>query len=378
MSVFVQSNQQDEGWYTRERILTSLLAIVTLLLLYLCFEMLVPFLPALTFGLTLSVATQRPYRWLKSKITSRSWSAGIATLIVAIILVIPAASLIAYGLQQGIETIGSFNGDTGKLVRQSIQNNPWSNNLYHWLQKSFKVDEQLSALTGNIAQQATVIVASSFSILTQAVITLFVLFFLYRDGDRAIYVFAKLIPLSDSEATSLINRINDTILATVNGSFIVALVQSILACVMYYVLDIPGALIWGLATFFMALVPVFGTFVIWGPISIFLLISGFALKGAVLLAYGILAIGTIDNLLYPYLVGDRMRLHTVPTFFAALGGITVFGAAGLVLGPMIVAVTTALLDVWWRRTLNGKAAETAKVEKAGSDIRPAKLLGGQG
>jgi len=336
--------------------------------------MLVPFLPALTFGLTLSVATQRPYRWLRSIIARKSLSAGLASLFVAVILVIPAASLLAYGLQQGVETIGSFNGEEGKVLRQSIQSNPWSTNLYHWLQENFKLDEQLRSLSGSFAQQATHAVAGSLSILTQAVITLFVLFFLYRDGDRALYVFSKLIPLSDSEATALVNRINDTILATVNGTFIVALVQSTLACGMYYILNVPGALLWGLSTFFMALIPVFGTFLIWGPISLLLFLTGYALKGVILLSYGVLAIGTIDNLLYPCLVGDRMRLHTVPTFFAALGGISVFGSAGLVLGPMIVAVTTALLDVWWRRTLNGHAAETVKMENAGAGVRPAKLL----
>lgn len=376
MNKVSQSVPPDEVWFTREKILTSFLAGVTLLLLYLCFEMLLPFLPALTFGLTLAVATQRPYNWLRSGLRNKTLTSTLAVLIVGILLVLPAVSLLAYGLQTATETISSLNADEGQLHRQSIENNHYWGEIYLWLQKRFNFDDQVRSLSGSFARQATEVLKGSFSLLSQAVITLFVLFFIYRDGNRAIYVFTKLIPLSHSESRSLVNKINDTILATVNGSFIVALVQSVLAFIMYYFLSVPGALLWGLATFFMAIVPVFGTFAIWGPISFFLFLTGSTIKGLVLLSYGILAIGTVDNILYPYLVGDRMRLHTVPTFFAVLGGITVFGASGIILGPIIVVVTFALLDVWWRRTLNGKAAdgERATTHHGNSDVRPAQLL----
>lgn len=376
MNTDSQSIPPDEGWFTREKILTSFLAGVTLLLLYLCFEMLMPFLPALTFGLTLAVATQRPYNWLSSKVRNNTITSALAVLVVGVLLVLPAVSLFAYGLQSATETISSLNTDEGQLQRQSIEKSYYLGDIYHWLQKRFNFDDQVRSLSGSFARQATEILKGSFSLLSQAVITLFVLFFIYRDGNRAVYVFTKLIPLSHLESRSLVNKINDTILATVNGSFIVSLAQSAMACVMYYFLDVPGALLWGLATFFMAIVPVFGTFAVWGPISVFLFLTGSTIKGLVLLSYGILAIGTVDNILYPYLVGNRMRLHTVPTFFAVLGGITVFGASGVILGPIIVVVTFALLDVWWRRTLNGKAADglRATTHQGNSDVRPAQLL----
>jgi predicted PurR-regulated permease PerM len=82
----------------------------------------------------------------------------------------------------------------------------------------------------------------------------------------------------------------------------------------------------------------------------------------------------IDNILYPYLVGDKLRLHTVPTFFSILGGITVFGPVGLFLGPIILAVTIALLDVWWRRTAHGRAAESAATSNRDTQTSPGEVM----
>ena len=112
----------------------------------------------------------------------------------------------------------------------------------------------------------------------------------------------------------MFERIGDTILATVNGSLTVALVQSVVAGVMYTILGVPAAILWSVATFMMALVPVFGTFLVWGPIAAYLALSGSWVKALVLIGWGLLAIGTIDNILYPYLVGSRLRLREYPPF----------------------------------------------------------------
>ena len=152
-------------------------------------------------------------------------------------------------------------------------------------------------------------------------------------------------------------RIADTIRAIVNGSLTVAFVQALLAGVMYAALGVPAAVIWAGATFIVALIPIFGTFMVWGPVALFLVLTGSWLKAIILVAWGGLAVSTIDNLLYPYLVGGRLRLHTIPTFFASLGGIEFFGPAGLILGPIALAVTIGLLDVWGARTTGGRTAE---------------------
>jgi predicted PurR-regulated permease PerM len=95
-------------------------------------------------------------------------------------------------------------------------------------------------------------------------------------------------------------------------------------------------------------------------VALFLVLTGCWVKAIILVAWGGLAVSTIDNLLYPYLVGGRLRLHTIPTFFAILGGIQFFGPAGLILGPVALAVTIGLFDVWGIRTTGGRSAEQSQ------------------
>jgi predicted PurR-regulated permease PerM len=165
--------------------------------------------------------------------------------------------------------------------------------------------------------------------------------------------------LSDDEADALLRRTSDTIRATVFGTVVVAIVQGALGGLMFWLLGLPAALLWGVVMAVLALIPVLGAFVVWVPAAIFLAVEGSWGKALLLTGWGTLVVGTIDNLLYPVLVGNKLRLHTVPVFFAIVGGLIVFGAAGVILGPVILAVTLGLVDVWKRRTRGGHVAEEA-------------------
>jgi predicted PurR-regulated permease PerM len=128
----------------------------------------------------------------------------------------------------------------------------------------------------------------------------------------------------------------------------------------------------------MALIPVLGTFIVWAPIAAYLALSGSIGKALFLVGWGALVVGSVDNILYPYLVGDKLRLHTVPTFFSVLGGIALFGPAGLILGPMSLAIAIALIDVWWHRTEHGQAAEKEVAENSEETVRPSAMLQDRG
>jgi predicted PurR-regulated permease PerM len=102
---------------------------------------------------------------------------------------------------------------------------------------------------------------------------------------------------------------------------------------------------------------VLGPFVVWVPAAVLLALEGSWGKDSILTGWGVGVIGIIDNLLYPIFVGKRIRLHTLLVFFALLGGLAVFGASGLILGPVTLAVTVALLNVWRRRTAGGQPTD---------------------
>ena len=167
----------------------------------------------------------------------------------------------------------------------------------------------------------------------------------------------SLLPLSDREADDVLERVRKMIHATIYGTLVVAAVQGALGGLMFLILGLPGSLLWGVAMGLLSIIPVLGAFVIWVPAAAGLAAQGSWPKAAVLTGWGLIVVSLIDNLLYPILVGKEMRLHTVPVFIAIVGGLFVFGASGLVLGPVVLALTLAFIDVLCRRTVNGRSAQ---------------------
>ena len=352
------AGQTDQRWLSRERVVTLTLAAATLLALYICYLIIQPFIATLAVALTLAVSTYKPYRWLQQRLQNEGLAATIAVILVACVIIVPLALVITYITQQILVSLDELQGgNIWNQWRGAIYAKPVLGDALRWAESNLDLDTQLSGMARNFAGHAGSLLSNSVTAITQLVIMLFVLFYLYRDRNGALSAVRSLIPLSDRETKQMFERIGDTILATVNGSLTVALVQSVVAGVMYTILGVPAAILWSVATFMMALVPVFGTFLVWGPIAAYLALSGSWVKALVLIGWGLLAIGTIDNILYPYLVGNRLRLHTVPTFFAILGGISLFGPAGLILGPLALAIMIGLLQVWWSRTDEGRTAE---------------------
>ncbi len=188
--------------------------------------------------------------------------------------------------------------------------------------------------------------------ITQAingVLTFYLLFYFLRDRQRALSLLAEISPLSDSETIEVARRFTDTVYATVYGTVVVAGIQGALSGLMFWWLGLPSPVLWGLVMGLLAIVPVLGAFVVWVPAAILLALNGAWVKAAILTVWGGGLVATIDNLLYPVLVGNRLRLHTVPTFIGVVGGVFVFGVPGLVLGPAAISLTMVLLQILRRR-----------------------------
>jgi len=188
-------------------------------------------------------------------------------------------------------------------------------------------------------------------------ITLFLLFYFLRDKGRILRTLANLVPLAPQEAEHVRKDVRDAISALVFGTLSVALVQGTLGGLMFWWLGLPAPILWGSIMAVLAILPLFGAALIWVPAALFLAIDGQWDKALLLTAWGTIVVGLIDNLLYPLLVKNKLRIHTVPVFIAVLGGLFAFGATGVVLGPLILAVALALIDIWRRRMRLGAIEE---------------------
>ncbi|MGH9904460.1 MAG: AI-2E family transporter, partial [Pyrinomonadaceae bacterium] len=174
----------------------------------------------------------------------------------------------------------------------------------------------------------------------------FTMYYLFRDGDNIFEAVRDALPLEKEQATAIMARTRDVIGASVYGVFAIAIIQGTLGGLAFWVLGLPSAIVWGVAMVFLSMIPMLGAFLVWVPAAIYLAVTGHTLKAILLVLWGTLVIGMIDNFLRPKLVGSRTKLHELLIFFAVLGGLQVFGVLGIVLGPVMLAITMALIDVF--------------------------------
>jgi predicted PurR-regulated permease PerM len=358
---------RSRGWLTRDRALLLVLITATALAFLLCYLITQPFIPVLAWALALAIVGRPLHDFIAARVGNREVAAGLAVVVVAILLLVPSVFVLL--------RLASEATAAAELVQAENENGDWLSTLeqmpaigpaVHWLHENANlqgaVQQALTWLTESLSRA----LAGSIWVVVQFLLVLFTLFFFFRDRGNAVRTLRGLMPLSDSETDEVFQRVADTIHATIYGSLFVALLQGTMGGLMFALLGLPSPVIWGLVMALLAVVPNLGTFVVWGPAAVFLALSGETWRALALVAWGGIAIAMIDNLLYPYLVGHRMRLHTLLVFFAILGGLMLLGASGVVLGPVILVITLALIDVWRRRTVAGRPAE------ARSRLSPAK------
>ena len=181
------------------------------------------------------------------------------------------------------------------------------------------------------------------ALIANALIASFVLFFVLRDGKAMLRRAAVLLPLRADQARRLFALIKDTLNATIYGTLTMAALQGALAGVAFWFLGVPSAGLWGIVTALGALLPFIGTGIVLLPAISMLMFSGHWMKGLILLAWGLVVVHPVDNLLRPHLIGSRTKLSTLYVFLALLGGLKAFGGLGVFIGPIVLAITLALL-----------------------------------
>jgi predicted PurR-regulated permease PerM len=349
------------GVVTRERGKIFVVGGATIVCVYVCFRLAQPFIPALVFSVTAAVITQPLVNWVAPYIVSKSLRAAAGVAIVTAVILAPIVAMVYFvsiQIAQGVQNWQSY------LTRwqQFVDRQPRMAAAWDRISTNLNVSGAVEQFAGTVNQAAMSLATASGYSVFQALVTLYLLFFIYRDGDYLLKSAKQISPLTSRETNRLLSRLHDTIYATVLGVVMVSIIQGALGGIIFALLGIPGAVLWATVMALFAMVPNLGAFVVWGPAALLLFLDGQWGKGTVLTLYGLTAIALIDNLLYPMLVGNRLRQHTIVAFISILGGIFLFGAAGIVLGPVIVTLTFFLLELWRRRTEDGRAAETATLE----------------
>src|SRR5215210_6114580 len=345
-----RSGVADGGWLTRERMLVLVLIVATALAFYVCYRLALPFLPAITWALALAVVAHPLHTGILGRIKRPNLAAGLAVFIVAVVIVAPGVFLAQRLVKQagrGVETLKAQTGE-GQWPA-AVGSNPQMARVVGWVEPYLDVRGAAERVANSTGTYLSSIVGGSLWALAQLLTTFFILVYLFRLRRVMLRAVRSLVPLSQSETDRLFSRVSDTIYATFYGTFAVSLVQGLLGGLMFWWLGLPSPLMWGVVMFLLSLVPVLGAPVVWGPAALFLAATGNWGKALILTVWGLVVTGSIDNLLFPVLVGDRVRMHALLVFFSVIGGLLLFGAAGRVIGPGGVVITTLLVEVWRMR-----------------------------
>jgi predicted PurR-regulated permease PerM len=353
-----RTSHENDAILTRERALVLLLLAATAMAIYLCYRLLVPFLPALSWALALAIVVHPVHRWLSHRIGNRDLCAGLTLVIVMIGLVAPAM-FVTYNLvgQATQNAVQIEEATLGGQLQAAIERNPRLAPMLAWLQQHVDLAGELRNAFSSLAQGASSLVTGSVLAVLQLLFTLFALFFFLRDYRQALFSIRSLLPLSDDETDRMFARVTDTIYGTIYGTVTVSMLQGALGGTMFWFLGLPAPLLWALVMGLLAIVPYLGTFIIWGPAAVWLFMQGETGKALILTAWGMLVVGLVDNLVYPLLVGKRLRMHPLLALVAIIGGLSLFGSSGLVLGPIVVAVTQGLVRVWQERSAAHRGVE---------------------
>lgn len=315
-----------------------------------------PFYPAVLWAVILAIVFTPLVRWILVRTGGKHTLAALATLTVVVVMVILPAAVIGAMLVQ--EAVGAYaRMQSGELnfaryAQQIMDALPaWATGLldrvgldsFRAVQEKFSVG--LTERFQFVFTQALNIGQNAFEFVVSIFVMLYLLFFLLRDGAELSERIRVVIPLESALQRSLAAKFTTVVRATVKGNVVVAVLQGTLGGLAFWALGIHGALLWGVVMALLSLLPAVGAGLVWLPVALYLLVTGPVWQGVLLIAYGVLVIGLVDNVLRPILVGKETKLPDYVVLISTLGGLAVLGLNGFVLGPLIAAMFIAMWDV---------------------------------
>lgn len=336
----------------RDKSFLLMLALVTLAFGWILW----PFYGAVLWGTATAIVFKPLHRELLRRFRQRATLAALATVLVILLLVMLPLAVVSVSLTQEaaalFEMIKSGEFSLTLYLQQIYAVLPgW---VLQILERLGVADPALlqQRLAGTLSQVGQAIAGKAlgigqdtFDVVVGFFVMLYLLFFLLRDGDRLSTLMRNALPMPEAYKTQLGEKFRAVIRATVKGNIAVAALQGALGGVAFWVLDVHAPVLWAVVMAFLSLLPAVGAGLIWLPLALYLLATGDIGAGLGLIAYGVLVIGLVDNLLRPLLVGKDIKMPDYLVLISTLGGMAVFGINGFVIGPLIAAMFIAVWDI---------------------------------
>ncbi|MDL2339475.1 MAG: AI-2E family transporter [Pseudomonadota bacterium] len=316
-----------------------------------------PFFGSVFWGVVLAILFAPLHRRLLRRLNGRASLAALSTLaIIVLIVVLPLALLTVSLVSEGAafyQRLQSGELDFGSHFDRIVLALPaWITDQMNQLgfgnleALKHKIGAAVAQGTSLIATQALNIGQNTFEFIVSFFITIYLVFFLLRDGSGVASHINAAIPLDEGDKRALLIKFTTVIRAAVKGNVVVAMVQGTLGGLAFWFLGVKGALLWAVLMAFLSLLPAIGAGLIWLPVALYFLLTGAVWQGLALIAFGVFVIGLIDNVLRQILVGKDTAMPDYVVLISTLGGMAVFGLNGFVIGPVIAAMFIAVWDIY--------------------------------
>lgn len=327
---------------------------LSIILGFLGFQVLKPFLNPLAWAAVLSIVFYPLYAFLGRFFRWNSLCSAITTAVILAVILGPF-SYVSLLLASEIREVADYI-DRGELYSLTkLLKEPRVAWLLEKVRSLLNIQdadvanmliENLSNFGRQLMGKITAGVKNVVSALLDFIFMALSIFFLLRDGPDFIKKARNYMPFSEVHKDRLEEQIKGMVVSTVFGGVVVAVVQGLIGGMAFFFLGVPSPVIWGTAISIMSFVPVLGTFSIWGPITVYLFLEDATGRAFVLLLIGTFGISMVDNILKPIIIGGRTKMPTLLIFFSVIGGIKLFGLIGLIMGPLVVALFISVLEIF--------------------------------
>jgi predicted PurR-regulated permease PerM len=333
-----------------------LLGLLLALLGYLAYLVFAPFLVPLTWAVALVIVFYPMHRRLEKRLLKPTLTALLSTLALTILIVAPSITVLSAVTAQTVRLVERVRGDweDGRIPFDRVVHSLPVERALTWLSEHNVSEEQIHELVtknvervaGFIAAQTGRLAANIFFFLGDLFVMLLAAFYLFRDGPALLDRLRRVLPVDHVHREGIFYITYNVLYASVFSGIIVAVVQGALGGLAFWILGVSAPALWGLVMAFFALLPIVGPWLVWVPVMLAFLVEGAYGHALALLLLGAVVISGVDNVLRPILISGRAQMNALLVFISILGGVAAFGFLGIILGPIVVAVGEALIEVY--------------------------------
>ena len=343
----------------RKQVFSWFFIAIFLLLIYIFYQILSPFILALFWGAVITLTLYPVHKRLTKLLRNRkSISALIMTVVATFLVILP---LVFISATVAVDMFDIYQGLTDNLKVSELKSKleklkglvPVT--VLEELEKRLQIGELsihqmavkgLGSVSGYVINEVQSAATNLTGLLINFGMMIFALFFFFRDGDSMLERIKYLIPMKDEQKDEIFKKFYDTLNAVILGVMVTAAIQGILQGLFFWILGISYSVLGGVLTFVFALIPIAGAVIVWLPVGLYLVFTGSIYTGIAVLIFGGLVVSSVDNFLKPMIIGGKVKLSTLFLVLTIFGSLSVFGFTGIIIGPILLAIFMSFIDIY--------------------------------